>query len=123
MSNECINEALHDAVGLSEFPELYAYIHEREPKPIVGGITNQTIVGSQYFQDQVKVNDDKFNVQPIQQLIIPIKIPQVKIFKNPKNQLAANIQMYNLADEYFYFYKLRNKVVYYIGLYLREDFM
>ncbi|KAA6368327.1 MAG: hypothetical protein EZS28_036144 [Streblomastix strix] len=31
--------------------------------------------------------------------------------------------MYNPADEYFYFYKLRNKVVYNIGLYLSNDFM
>ncbi|KAA6359994.1 MAG: hypothetical protein EZS28_044479, partial [Streblomastix strix] len=29
--------------GLQEFPELYAYIHEGEPKPIVDGIANQTI--------------------------------------------------------------------------------
>jgi hypothetical protein len=26
-----IDEALLDAAGLSDFPELYAYIHEREP--------------------------------------------------------------------------------------------
>ncbi|KAA6386149.1 MAG: hypothetical protein EZS28_018321 [Streblomastix strix] len=31
--------------------------------------------------------------------------------------------MYNPADEYFYFYKLRNKEVYNIGLYLSNDFM
>ncbi|KAA6308919.1 hypothetical protein EZS27_039502 [termite gut metagenome] len=31
--------------------------------------------------------------------------------------------MYNPADEYFYFYKLINKVVYNIGLYLSNDFM
>ncbi|KAA6366915.1 MAG: hypothetical protein EZS28_037558 [Streblomastix strix] len=45
------DEALLDAAGLSEFPELYAYIHEREPKPIVDGIANQIIVGPQYLQD------------------------------------------------------------------------
>ncbi|KAA6353423.1 MAG: hypothetical protein EZS28_051050, partial [Streblomastix strix] len=111
-----IDEALLDAAGLSEFPELYAYIHEREPKPIVDGISNQIIVGPQYLQDQVKDNDDKLNVQPIPQLIVPIEIPQVQIFKIPKSQLAPNVQMYNPADEYFYFYKLRNKVVYNIGL-------
>ncbi|KAA6390665.1 MAG: hypothetical protein EZS28_013807 [Streblomastix strix] len=31
--------------------------------------------------------------------------------------------MYNPADEYFYFYMLRNKVVYNIGLYLSNDFI
>ncbi|KAA6372842.1 MAG: hypothetical protein EZS28_031632 [Streblomastix strix] len=123
MSNVYIDEALFDAAGLSKFPELYAYIHEREPKPIVDGMANQIIVGPQYFQDQVKDNDDKLNVQPIPQPIVPIEIPQVQIFKIPKSQLAANVQMYNPADEYFYFYKLRNKVVYNIGLYLSEDFM
>ncbi|KAA6364366.1 MAG: hypothetical protein EZS28_040107, partial [Streblomastix strix] len=117
------DEALLDAAGLSEFPELYAYIHEREPKPIIDGIANQIIVGPQYLQDQVKDNDDKLNVQPIPQPIAPIEIPQVQIFKIPKNQLAPNVQMYNPADEYFYFYKLRNKVVYNIGLYLSNDFM
>ncbi|KAA6376467.1 MAG: hypothetical protein EZS28_028005, partial [Streblomastix strix] len=123
MSNLFIDEALLDATGQSEFPELYAYIHEREPKPIVDGITNQIIVGPQYLQDQVKDKDEKLNVQPIPQPIKPIEIPQVQIFKIPKSQLAANVQMYNPADEYFYFYKLRNKVVYNIGLYLSNDFM
>ncbi|KAA6374557.1 MAG: hypothetical protein EZS28_029915, partial [Streblomastix strix] len=123
MSNVYIDEALLDAAGLSEFPELYAYIHEREPKPIVDEIANQITVGPQYLQDQVKDNDDKLNVQPIPQPIVPIEIPQVYIFKIPKSQLAPNVQMYNPADEYFYFYKLRNKVVYNIGRYLSIDFM
>ncbi|KAA6358952.1 MAG: hypothetical protein EZS28_045521 [Streblomastix strix] len=123
MSNVYIDEALLDAAGLSDFPELYAYIHEREPKPIVDGITNQIIVGPQNIQDQVKDNDDKLNVQPIPQPIVPVEIPQVQIFKILKSQLAANVQMYNPADEYFYFYKLRNKVVYNIGLYLSNDFI
>ncbi|KAA6371401.1 MAG: hypothetical protein EZS28_033072, partial [Streblomastix strix] len=123
MSNVYIDEALLDAAGLSEFPELYAYIHEREPKQIVDGIANQIITGPQYLQDQVKDNDDKLNVQPIPQPIVPVEIPQVQIFKIPKSQLAPNVQMYNPADEYFYFYKLRNKEVYNIGLYLSNDFM
>ncbi|KAA6402985.1 MAG: hypothetical protein EZS28_001490 [Streblomastix strix] len=123
MSNVYIDEALLDAAGLSDFPKLYAYIHEREPKPIVDGIANQIIVGPQYLQDQVKDNDDKLNVQPIPQHIVPIEIPQVQIFKILKSQLAPNVQMYNPADEYFYFYKLRNKVVYIIGRYLSIDFM
>ncbi|KAA6384118.1 MAG: hypothetical protein EZS28_020353, partial [Streblomastix strix] len=123
MSSVYIDEALLDAEGLSEFPELFAYIHEREPKPIVNGIANQIIVGPQYLQDQVKNIDDKLKIQPITQPIVPIEIPQVQIFKIPMSQLAANVQMYNLADEYSYFYKLRNKVVYNIGLYLSVDFM
>ncbi|KAA6324701.1 MAG: hypothetical protein EZS28_054158, partial [Streblomastix strix] len=104
-STEVWDEALLDAAGLSDFPELYAYIHEREPKPIVDGIANQIIVGPQYLQDQVKDNDDKLNVQPIPQPIVPVETPQVQIFKIPKSQLAPNVQMYNPADEYFYFYK------------------
>ncbi|KAA6380612.1 MAG: hypothetical protein EZS28_023860 [Streblomastix strix] len=123
MSNVYIDEALLDAAGLSDFPELYDYIHEREPKPIVDGIANQIVTGPQYLQDQVKDNDDKLNVQPVPQPIVPIEILQVQIFKIPKSQLAPNVQMYNPADEYFYFYKLRNKVVYNIGLYLSNDFM
>ncbi|KAA6350848.1 MAG: hypothetical protein EZS28_051872 [Streblomastix strix] len=121
--NDDVDEALLDAAGLSDFPELYAYIHEREPKPIVDGIANQIIIGPQYLQDQVKDNDDKLNQQPIPQPIVPVETPQVQIFKIPKSQLAPNVQMYNPADEYFYFYKLRNKVVYNIGLYLSNDFM
>ncbi|KAA6373284.1 MAG: hypothetical protein EZS28_031189 [Streblomastix strix] len=123
MSNVYIDEALLDAAGLSEFTELYAYIHEREPKPIVDGIANQIVVGPQYLQDQVKDNDDKLHAQPTPQPIVPIEISQVEIFKIPKSQLAANCQMYNPADEYFYFYKLSNKVVYNIGLYLSNDFI
>ncbi|KAA6330271.1 MAG: hypothetical protein EZS28_053517, partial [Streblomastix strix] len=99
MSNVNIDEALLDAAGLSEFPELYAYIHEREPKPIVDGIANQIVVGPQYLQDQVKDNDDKLHAQPAPQPIVPTEIPQVEIFKIPKSQLAANCQMYNPADE------------------------
>ncbi|KAA6372308.1 MAG: hypothetical protein EZS28_032167, partial [Streblomastix strix] len=123
LSNVYIDEALLDAAGLSEFPELYAYIHECQPKPIIDGMANQIIVEPQYLQDQVKDNNDKLNVQPIPQPIAPIEIPQVQIFKIPKSQLAANVQMYNPTHEYFYFYKLRNKVVYNIGLYLTDDFM
>ncbi|KAA6360947.1 MAG: hypothetical protein EZS28_043527 [Streblomastix strix] len=123
MRNVYIDEALLDAAGLSDFPELYAYIHEREPKPIVDGIANQIIVEPQYLQDQVKDNDDKLNVQPIPQPIVPIEIAQVQIFQIPKSQLAPNVQIYNPADEYFYFYKLRNKVVYNIELYLSSHFM
>ncbi|KAA6400327.1 MAG: hypothetical protein EZS28_004144 [Streblomastix strix] len=123
MSNVYIDEALLDVVGLSQFPELQAYIHECEPKSIVDGIANQIIVVLQYLQDQVKDNDDKLNILPIPQPIVPIEIQQVKIFKIPKSQLAANVQMYNPADEYFYFYKLRNKVEYNNGLYLCNDFM
>ncbi|KAA6379835.1 MAG: hypothetical protein EZS28_024638 [Streblomastix strix] len=123
MSNVYIDEELLDAAGLSEFPELYAYIHECEPKPIVDGLANQIIAGPQYPEDQMKDNDDKLIVQPITQPIVPIEIPQVQIFKIPKCQLAANVQIYNPADEYIYFYKLRNKVVYNIRLSLSDDFM
>ncbi|KAA6399773.1 MAG: hypothetical protein EZS28_004699 [Streblomastix strix] len=74
MSNVYIDEALLDAAGLSEFPELYAYIHECELKPIFEEIANHIIVGPQYLQDQVKVNDDKLSVQlppPTPIILIP----------------------------------------------------
>ncbi|KAA6370566.1 MAG: hypothetical protein EZS28_033907 [Streblomastix strix] len=50
-SNVYNDEALLDAACLSEFPELYAYVHEREPKPIVDRIANQIIVGPYFLQD------------------------------------------------------------------------
>ncbi|KAA6388644.1 MAG: hypothetical protein EZS28_015827 [Streblomastix strix] len=103
MSNVYIDEALLDAAELLEFPELYVYIHEREPKLIVDGIANQIIIRTQYHQDQVKDNDDKLNVYQIPQPIVPIEIPQFQIFKIPKRQLA--------------------KKLYNIGLYLSDDFM
>ncbi|KAA6381993.1 MAG: hypothetical protein EZS28_022481 [Streblomastix strix] len=96
MSSAYIDNVLLNAAGLSEFPELYAYIHEREHKPIVDGIANQIIVGPQYLQDQVKDNDDKFDVYPAPQPITPIEIPQDQIFKIPKNQFAAKQQVNNL---------------------------
>ncbi|KAA6378236.1 MAG: hypothetical protein EZS28_026237, partial [Streblomastix strix] len=65
ISSVYIDEALLDATGLSKFPVLYAYIHERESKPIVDGIANQLIVGPQYLHDQVKDNDEKLSVQPL----------------------------------------------------------
>ncbi|KAA6403790.1 MAG: hypothetical protein EZS28_000683 [Streblomastix strix] len=123
MSNVYIDEALLDAAGLSEFPELYAYIHEREPKPIVDGITNQIIVGPQYLQDQVKDNDDKLSVQPPPPTpITPIAVA-AEVITVPLYALTQPLLPYNIGDGGIKFYKLRNKVVYYIGLYLREDFM
>ncbi|KAA6382794.1 MAG: hypothetical protein EZS28_021677 [Streblomastix strix] len=81
--------ALLDATGLSEFPELYAYIHEREPKPIVDGIANKNIVGPQYFQDQVKDNDDKLSVQPP---------PPTSITPIPVTSKVITVPLYTLAQ-------------------------
>jgi hypothetical protein len=40
-----IDEALFDAAGLTDFPELYAYIREREPKPITDPEGKQITTG------------------------------------------------------------------------------
>ncbi|KAA6368033.1 MAG: hypothetical protein EZS28_036439 [Streblomastix strix] len=57
MSNVYIDERLLDAAGLSDFPELYAYIKERYPKPI-GELPQPVPIGDQTLQQQVKNNDD-----------------------------------------------------------------
>ncbi|KAA6360259.1 MAG: hypothetical protein EZS28_044214, partial [Streblomastix strix] len=49
-----------DAAGLSDFPELYAYIRERYPKPI-GEQPQPVPIGDQTLQQQVKNNDDIIN--------------------------------------------------------------
>ncbi|KAA6393066.1 MAG: hypothetical protein EZS28_011406 [Streblomastix strix] len=45
------------AAGSSDFPELYAYIKERYPKPI-GELPQPVPIGDQTLQQQVKNNDD-----------------------------------------------------------------
>ncbi|KAA6387865.1 MAG: hypothetical protein EZS28_016610 [Streblomastix strix] len=57
MSNVCIDERLLDTAGLSDFPELYAYIKERYPKPI-GELPQPDPIGDQTLQQQVKNNND-----------------------------------------------------------------
>ncbi|KAA6347293.1 MAG: hypothetical protein EZS28_052039, partial [Streblomastix strix] len=57
MSKVYIDERLLDAAGLSDFPELYAYIKERYPKPI-GELPQPVPIGDQTLQQQVKNNDD-----------------------------------------------------------------
>ncbi|KAA6363132.1 MAG: hypothetical protein EZS28_041341 [Streblomastix strix] len=57
MSNVYIDERLLDAAGLSDFPELYAYIKGRYPKPI-GELPQPVPIGDQILQQQVKNNDD-----------------------------------------------------------------
>ncbi|KAA6388372.1 MAG: hypothetical protein EZS28_016101 [Streblomastix strix] len=121
MSNVYIDEALLDSAGLSEFPELYAYIHELEPKPIIDRIYNQIIVGPQYLQDQVKENDDKLSVQPPPpepKTPIPVAAEVITV---PLYTLTQPLLPYNINDGCAIFNKLRNNVVYNIGLYLRED--
>ncbi|KAA6401325.1 MAG: hypothetical protein EZS28_003149 [Streblomastix strix] len=58
-----------DAVGSSEFPELYAYIKERYPKPI-GELAQPVPIGDQTLQQQVKNIDDIIYGQAI----APMKI-------------------------------------------------
>ncbi|KAA6363201.1 MAG: hypothetical protein EZS28_041272, partial [Streblomastix strix] len=55
--NLCIDEALLDAARLMDFPELYAYIKERDPKPHIE-TAPQVPVGEQTLQEQVKINAD-----------------------------------------------------------------
>ncbi|KAA6361029.1 MAG: hypothetical protein EZS28_043445 [Streblomastix strix] len=57
MSNVYIDERLLDAAGLADFPELYAYIKERYPKPI-GELPQPVPIGDQTLQQQVKNNDN-----------------------------------------------------------------
>ncbi|KAA6386399.1 MAG: hypothetical protein EZS28_018073 [Streblomastix strix] len=57
MSNVYIDERLLDAAGLSDFPELYAYIKERYPKSI-GELPQPVPIGDQTLQQQLKNNDD-----------------------------------------------------------------
>ncbi|KAA6358970.1 MAG: hypothetical protein EZS28_045503, partial [Streblomastix strix] len=57
MSDVYIDERLLDAAGLSDFPELYAYIKERYPKPLEQQ-PQPVPIGDQSLQQQVKNNDD-----------------------------------------------------------------
>ncbi|KAA6353360.1 MAG: hypothetical protein EZS28_051113, partial [Streblomastix strix] len=52
-----IDEALLDAAGLMDFPELYAYIRERDSQPPVE-TAPPVPVGEQTLQEQVKINAD-----------------------------------------------------------------
>ncbi|KAA6366399.1 MAG: hypothetical protein EZS28_038074 [Streblomastix strix] len=51
-----IDEALLDAAGLPDFPELYAYIRERYQEPVPPA--ERVPIGEQTLQKQVKDNDD-----------------------------------------------------------------
>ncbi|KAA6385691.1 MAG: hypothetical protein EZS28_018779 [Streblomastix strix] len=57
MSNVYIDGRLLDAAGLSDFPELYAYVKERYPKSIEQQM-QPVPIGDQTLQQQVK-NDDE----------------------------------------------------------------
>ncbi|KAA6373419.1 MAG: hypothetical protein EZS28_031053 [Streblomastix strix] len=57
MSNVYIDERLLNAAGLSDFPELNAYIKERYPKPLEQQ-PQPVPIGDQTLQQQVKNNDD-----------------------------------------------------------------
>ncbi|KAA6359620.1 MAG: hypothetical protein EZS28_044852, partial [Streblomastix strix] len=59
MSCVYLDEALLDAAGLSDFPELYAYIRERYQEPIPPA--QRIPIGEQTLQKQVKDNDDILN--------------------------------------------------------------
>ncbi|KAA6392622.1 MAG: hypothetical protein EZS28_011846, partial [Streblomastix strix] len=123
MSNIYIDEALLDAACLLEFSELYTYIHEREPKPIVDGLASQIIIGPQYLQDQVKHNGDKLSVQhPPPTPITPIHVA-AEVIAVPLYTLTQPLLPFNINNVGIKFNKLRNNVVYNIELYLREDFM
>ncbi|KAA6322671.1 MAG: hypothetical protein EZS28_054408, partial [Streblomastix strix] len=52
-----IDEKLLNAAGLMDFPELYAYIKERDPQSSIGE-PQPVPIGEQTLQKQVKDNDD-----------------------------------------------------------------
>ncbi|KAA6375626.1 MAG: hypothetical protein EZS28_028848, partial [Streblomastix strix] len=54
--NDDVDEALLDVAGLSDFPELYAYIRERYQEPLPPA--QRVPIGEQTLQKQVKDNDD-----------------------------------------------------------------
>ncbi|KAA6393760.1 MAG: hypothetical protein EZS28_010710 [Streblomastix strix] len=93
-------------ISLSEFPELYAYINDRQPKPIFDGIANQIIVGPKYLHVQVKENDDKLSVQPPHPTpIAPIPVATEGITV-PLYTLTQPLLPYNIGDGRIQFYKL-----------------
>ncbi|KAA6390055.1 MAG: hypothetical protein EZS28_014416 [Streblomastix strix] len=59
MSSVYLDEAILDAAGLSDFPELYAYVRERYQEPIPPA--QRIPIGEQTLQKQVKDNDDILN--------------------------------------------------------------
>ncbi|KAA6383140.1 MAG: hypothetical protein EZS28_021334 [Streblomastix strix] len=117
-------QAQLNAAGLSEFQELCVYIHERKPKPIVDGLFNQIVVGSQYLQDLVKNNDDELIVQsmPPEPITPPIRIA-ANLIIIPFARLIQPLLPSNINDGGNKFQKLRKNVVYNIGLYFTDDFM
>ncbi|KAA6370512.1 MAG: hypothetical protein EZS28_033961 [Streblomastix strix] len=121
--NITVDKALLDAAGLSEFPELYTYIHEPEPKPFVDGITNQIIVGLQYLQDQVKDYEDKLNAQSVPEPAIPPIPVAAEITTISLTKQMQSLLPYNINDGGIKFYKLKNIVLYVTLDYFREDFM
>ncbi|KAA6398321.1 MAG: hypothetical protein EZS28_006151 [Streblomastix strix] len=73
MRSVYIDEALMNALGLFEFPELYTNIYERKPKPVIDEIANQIIFVPQYLQYQLKDKVDKLIVrQTLPEPIIPL---------------------------------------------------
>ncbi|KAA6360320.1 MAG: hypothetical protein EZS28_044152, partial [Streblomastix strix] len=56
MSSVYLDEALLNAAGLSDFPELYAYIRERDQEPVPSA--ERIPIEQQTLQKQVKDNDD-----------------------------------------------------------------
>ncbi|KAA6372452.1 MAG: hypothetical protein EZS28_032021 [Streblomastix strix] len=56
IGNIYLDEALLDAAGLSDFPEIYAYIRKRYQEPIPPA--ERVPIGEQTLQKQVKDNDD-----------------------------------------------------------------
>ncbi|KAA6366508.1 MAG: hypothetical protein EZS28_037965 [Streblomastix strix] len=124
MRSEYIDEALLKTVGQSELTDLYDYIHELESKPIVDEIANQIIVGQQYLQDQVKDNDNKLIVKLTSQEPTTPSIPvAAEITAITLIRLTLLSLLYKINDIRIKFSKLRNIVVYNIGLYISNDFM
>ncbi|KAA6369052.1 MAG: hypothetical protein EZS28_035422 [Streblomastix strix] len=97
----CIDEALLDAAGLMDFPELYAYVREREPRPSFK-TAPPVPVGEQTLQEQVKINADILEnsteefVPPEPNM--PIKIDYGSKIVNKPPYVYANYDQEIIAD-------------------------
>ncbi|KAA6404469.1 MAG: hypothetical protein EZS28_000020 [Streblomastix strix] len=81
MSSVYLDEELLDAAGLSDFPELYAYVRERYQEPIPPA--QRIPIGEQTLQKQVKDNDDILN-NTNEEFIPPVSNAPIKLDLNPQ---------------------------------------
>ncbi|KAA6401507.1 MAG: hypothetical protein EZS28_002968 [Streblomastix strix] len=108
-----IDKALLDAAGLTDFPELYAYIRERDSQPPVGE-ASPVPIGEQTLQKQVKDNDDAL-AGPID----PVQPPTIEAMHYETFGfilLTPGLQLYDSSQSTFRFAVQGNKVTFNLGL-------